>query len=67
MPTDLPPDYKPQPVPAPGEPANPSPGAVPPTPGVDSPGTPGGAPQPGPDVVVPTPGTVPAPAGLPTF
>lgn len=66
MPTDLPPDYKPQPAPVPGEPANPSPGAVPPAPGVDSPGSPGGGtPQPGPDVVAPVPG--PAPAGLPTF
>ncbi len=62
MPTDLPPDYKPQPAP---DPANP---VAPPAPaGPDSPSLPGGAPPTGPDVVAPLPGGVPAPAGLPSF
>ena len=68
MPTDLPPDYKPQPAPGPDTPAQPSkPGEPPNPPGEDSPGAPGGKPPAGPDVVAPVPAGVPAPAGLPTF
>lgn len=64
MPTDLPPDYKPQPAPGPDTPT--APGGPPKPPGDDTPPPPGGLPQPaGPDVGVPIPGTVPS--GLLTF
>ena len=74
MPTDLPPDYKPQPTPEPGEP-KPMPGV--PEPGVDVPvGDPAGD-VPGGDVIDPpgwpkpagVPGIdpQPVPAGTPTF
>ena len=54
MPTDLPPDYKPQPA---NDPASPgSTPAYPPIPGEDSPGEPVNVPQPGPGVGVPGPG-----------
>ena len=83
MPTDLPPDYKPQPANDPG--ATP---AYPPAPGEDAPGEPTNVPQPGPGVGMPGPGgdvvdppgwsepplmpggspaEVPTPAGTPTF
>lgn len=81
MPTDLPPDYKPQPLPEPTDPgAVPDPGAVNPPKGKDS-VDPGTGPNPGPDrapprpnapggdVVDPAPGWggpgSPAPAGVP--
>ena len=79
MPTDLPPDYKPQPVNDPANPADPAvPGSVPAYPperGEDARDAPGGNPLPGADVVdlpgwtVPPglPGETPAPAGMPTF
>ena len=72
MPTDLPPDYKPKPMPDPANPgAVPDPGAVAPPSGGDSrdpgvsehPGPGAGAPGPGADggdVVDPSPGWVPA-------
>ncbi len=83
MPTDLPPDYKPQPAKDPNNPADPSiPGsapAYPPGQGEDSRDETGGVPQPGADVVDPDgwsapplapgedAGRVPSPAGVPTF
>ena len=83
MPTDLPPDYKPQPVNDPANPADPAvPGsapAFPPVQGEDSKDDAGGAPRPGADVVDPPgwgvppiapgvePDKVPLPAGMPTF
>lgn len=54
MPTDLPPDYKPQPAPGPDDPG--STPAYPPVPGEDVPGEPVNVPQPGPGVGVPGPG-----------
>lgn len=73
MPTDLPPDYKPQPAPEPGQP-RPVPGV--PEPGVDTPEV-DPASEPGGDVVDPPgwpqpPGVPgidpqPSPKGVPTF
>ena len=82
MPTDLPPDYKPQPAKDPNNPADPDvPGstqAYPPVQGEDSRDDPTGIPKPGPDVVDPPgwkvppiiPGEdedIPLPAGTPSF
>ena len=77
MPTDLPPDYKPQPANDPASPADPSvPGskpAYPPRPGAAARDGTVKTPQPGDDSVDPTglpgsfPGGVPAPAGMPTI
>ncbi|HEX4766216.1 MAG TPA: hypothetical protein VH414_08055 [Lichenihabitans sp.] len=83
MPTDLPPDYKPQPANDPNNPADPSvPGsgpAYPPAQGEDARDEPGAAPRPGEDAVDPdglgvpplAPGDgkagTPSPAGVPTF
>ena len=82
MPTDLPPDYKPQPAHDPNNPADPAvPGsgpAYPPEQGEDSRDDPG-APRPGKDLIDPPgwsvpplapggdPDDVPLPAGMPTF
>ncbi len=73
MPTDLPPDYKPQPAADPNNPGS-SPG-VPPATGEDSkdpfnprPGPVTGVGGPGDDGAdVPSPAGIPAPAGMPTF
>ena len=79
MPTDLPPDYKPQPKSDPNNPADPSVSgsvpAYPPAQGEDSRDEPTGIPRPGADVVDPpgwhipggNPDEVPLPAGAPTF
>ena len=82
MPTDLPPDYKPQPHDVPNDPADPAvPGSVPavPRPGGDDSVDPTSMPRPGADVVDPPGwsvppvvpggdrGDVPLPAGMPTF
>ncbi len=79
MPTDLPPDYKPQPKADPNSPIDPTmPGttpAYPPAQGEDSRDEPMGVPRPGADVVDPpgwhipggNPDEVPLPAGAPTF
>jgi hypothetical protein len=62
MPTDLPPDYKPRPMP---DSDTLAPGSVPTPPGTDSPRPQGECPQTGPDIA--TPGIVPSRGGLPTF
>ena len=77
MPTDLPPDYKPQPANDPASPADPTvPGsapAYPPAQGEDARDPTPGKPSPDSDVVDPSglpgalPGGVPAPAGMPTI
>lgn len=77
MPTDLPPDYKPQPANDPANPADPTvPGskpAYPPSRGDDARDGAVKTPQPGDDAIDPTglpgsfPGGTPAPAGMPTI
>lgn len=74
MPTDLPPDYKPQPAKGPADPAVPgSAPAYPPTQGEDAQDPTTGKPSPDGDVVDPSglpgelPGGIPAPAGMPTI
>ena len=65
MPTDLPPDYKPQPIPKPGEASDAAPGGVRPPPGADMP-APAGEPPSGGGVDVPA-ANIPSPAEMPVF